>query len=73
MRGRKKQNGKWSRFGTTLQEMEKGLIIDSLQRNNWNRNAVARELGIHRSTLFRKLKLLGIEASRREAGNSSRD
>lgn len=46
-------------------------IIDSLQRNDWNRNAFARELGIHRSTLFRKLKLLGIEAPPRDEGNPS--
>jgi PAS domain S-box-containing protein len=71
VRGRRKQNGGEPHSGTTLQEMEEGLIIDSLQRNDWNRNTVARELGIHRSTLFRKIKLLGIEAPCRDEGNPS--
>lgn len=36
------------------------LIIDALTRNNYNRNAAARSLGIHKSTLFRRIKKLGI-------------
>jgi DNA-binding NtrC family response regulator len=39
---------------------EKELIKQSLIRNRGNRTLVARELGIHRSTLWRKMKLLGI-------------
>ena len=35
---------------------EKDIIIDALKRNSYNRLAAARELGIHKSTLFRKLK-----------------
>lgn len=35
-------------------------IIDALERNHYNRQAAARELGIHKSTLFRKIKTLGI-------------
>ena len=45
-----------------LEETEKALIIQTLMRNNGNRAATARELGIHKSTLFRKIKSLGIEA-----------
>ena len=44
-----------------LRDAEKQLILDSLRRNKWNRLAAARELGIHKSTLFRKIKALGIE------------
>jgi len=45
--------------GLTLAEMEKVLIRDALRRNNDNRAAAARELGVDASTLFRKLKTLG--------------
>ncbi|HLP75385.1 MAG TPA: helix-turn-helix domain-containing protein, partial [Candidatus Paceibacterota bacterium] len=46
--------------GMTLEQMEKLLIRDALRRNNDNRAATARELGVDTSTLFRKLKALGI-------------
>ncbi|MFZ5562982.1 MAG: sigma-54 interaction domain-containing protein [Thermodesulfobacteriota bacterium] len=35
-------------------------ITDALARNGFNRNAAARDLGIHKSTLFRKMHRLGI-------------
>jgi DNA-binding NtrC family response regulator len=55
--------------GLTLAEMEKLLIRDALRRNEGNRAAAARELGVDASTLFRKLKTLGdaIEPSERKA------
>ena len=37
------------------------LITDALARNNYNRSAAAKDLGIHKSTLFRKIKKLGME------------
>ncbi len=37
------------------------LISDALARNNYNRNAAARDMGIHKSTLFRRIKKLGIK------------
>jgi PAS domain S-box-containing protein len=40
---------------------EKELIISALKKNNFNRIATARHLGMHKSTLFRKIKKLGIE------------
>jgi len=46
---------------TNLKQMEKILITDALRRNDGNRAAAARELGIHKSTLFRKIKALGIK------------
>ena len=36
------------------------LITDALARNNFNRSAAAKDLGIHKSTLFRRIKTLGI-------------
>jgi PAS domain S-box-containing protein len=47
--------------GMTLEAMERFLIANALQRHNGNRTAAARQLGINPSTLFRKLKALGIE------------
>jgi transcriptional regulator with PAS, ATPase and Fis domain len=37
------------------------LISDALARNNYNRNAAAKDLGVHKSTLFRRIKKLGIK------------
>jgi PAS domain S-box-containing protein len=44
----------------TLRQMEATMIEQALRRNNGNRTAAARELGINASTLFRKLKNLNI-------------
>lgn len=47
--------------GTTRNnKSEKAIILESLQRNKGNRTRVAEELRIHRSTLWRKLKMHGI-------------
>ena len=35
-------------------------IRAALERNNYNRLAAARELGIHKTTFFRRIKKLGI-------------
>ena len=40
--------------------VESQAIIEALKRNNYNRTAAARDLGIHKSTFFRKIKNLGI-------------
>ncbi len=47
--------------GTSLQSIEAFHITDALRRHGGNCRATAQELGIHRSTLFRKIKALGIE------------
>ena len=49
------------RGAVTLQAIEVALIADALRRHAGNRKAAAQELGIHPSTLFRKVKALGIE------------
>jgi PAS domain S-box-containing protein len=48
--------------GMTLRELESIHLTDALRRNQGNRKAAAKELGIHPSTLFRKIRDLGIEA-----------
>ena len=54
------------RGGATLEEMGKIFIAAALQRHGWNRRNAAKELGIHRSALRRKLKPLGIEEPEQE-------
>ena len=44
-----------------LHSVETQVIIDALKRNKYNRLKTARYLGIHKSTLFRKIKKLGID------------
>ncbi len=46
---------------TTFKDVEAAFLLNALKRNGWNRLQTARELGIHKSTLFRKIKSLGIE------------
>jgi DNA-binding NtrC family response regulator len=48
--------------GSSLRDMEMHSILAALESNGWNRAATARELGIHKTTLFRKLKKFGIRA-----------
>jgi len=42
------------------EKSEKEMIIETLKRYNGNRSRTAIELGMHRSTLWRKIKTLGI-------------
>jgi PAS domain S-box-containing protein len=61
------------RSGLTLEEMEKLLIADALRRHDGNRKAAAEELGIHPSTLFRKIKALEIEAPEHDGRHRAED
>jgi len=45
----------------TIKQMEIILIIQALRRNKGNKTATAKELGIDKSTLFRKMKTFGIK------------
>jgi len=44
----------------SVSEAERRLISEALARNDGNRASTAQELGMHRATLFRKMKLLGL-------------
>jgi PAS domain S-box-containing protein len=48
------------RMEKAVNAVESQAIIEALKRNNYNRTAAARDLGIHKSTFFRKIKNLGI-------------
>jgi DNA-binding NtrC family response regulator len=48
-------------------------IRDVLTAHNWNENATARELGMHRNTLYRTMKELGIEGRRNHSVVATRE
>jgi transcriptional regulator with PAS, ATPase and Fis domain len=48
-------------MGEAVKSTEAQIILDALERNRNNRLATARELGIHKSTLFRKIRMLGLD------------
>jgi PAS domain S-box-containing protein len=45
----------------SVRAAEAQSILDALKRNHFNRLAAARELGMHKTTLFRKIKALGLD------------
>jgi len=48
----------------TLAEIEAHAIYETLARHNWKRLATARELGINKTTLWRKMKRFKLEFPR---------
>ncbi|MFN8742244.1 MAG: sigma-54-dependent transcriptional regulator [Pirellula sp.] len=44
-----------------LEGPERQIILSALKANSWNRNVTADLLGINRTTLYKKMKKLGIE------------
>jgi len=53
----------------SIKDMEAIFLTNALRRNDWNRMKTARQLGIHKSTLFRKIKALHIQVPK--TGNLS--
>jgi PAS domain S-box-containing protein len=47
-------------------EMEKTFLYEALRRNAWNRKATAASLGIHPSTLWRKMKRLNLHVPKQK-------
>lgn len=52
---------------TALAHPERQLIIDALDRHGWRRDAAARALGINRTTLYKKVKRLGMDLTALES------
>ena len=44
-----------------LEGPERQIILQCLRENNWNRNATAEQLAVNRTTLYKKMKKLGLE------------
>ncbi len=47
-------------FTDIVRKSEREVLIAALQRNSYNCSATAKELGIHKTTLYRKIKKLNI-------------
>lgn len=43
-----------------LEVPERAIILSALEQHHWNRNATAEALGINRTTLYKKMKRLGL-------------
>ncbi|MEE4166306.1 MAG: sigma 54-interacting transcriptional regulator [Desulfocapsaceae bacterium] len=56
---------------TALQEAERKTISSALQQSNYNRSAAAARLGMHKSTLFRKIKKLAIPLPEQDGRHSN--
>jgi PAS domain S-box-containing protein len=54
-------NAAFSNNPRTLKDIEKNAILHALRRNNWKKLVTARELGINKNTLRRKIVTYGIE------------
>ena len=51
-----------------MEEAERRVIIDMLERTNWNQTEAAERFQVPLSTLNQKIKRLGIEIRRRSVG-----
>jgi transcriptional regulator with PAS, ATPase and Fis domain len=49
-----------------LRATESRVILEALERHHFNRAAAARDLGMHKSTLYRKIKAMGIRLPERD-------
>ncbi len=47
---------------SSLKDAEAKFLLQALNSNNWNRLETARQLGIHKTTLYRKMRTLGIKS-----------
>jgi len=45
----------------SIESLEKDFTYEILRKNNWNRTAAAAQMGIHPTTLWRKIKRLNLE------------
>ena len=50
----------------TIDDVEKEILLNALKRKKFNCRATAKELGIHRSTLYRKFDKFGIKRAKEE-------
>lgn len=49
-----------------IRSTEAGIILEALKRNDYNRRATAEELGMHKTTLYRRLRIMGIKLPDRD-------
>ncbi|MDR3258057.1 MAG: hypothetical protein LBT51_00395, partial [Fusobacteriaceae bacterium] len=51
-----------------VENYEKELLIAVLEKNNWNCSDAAREMGIHRSAIYKKIKKYGLTYQVKKTG-----
>jgi len=54
-------------IATTMNDMESLFLIAALKRNNWSRKDTAKQIGVNPSTLYRKIKKLGLKIPNEES------
>ena len=54
----------WRSLKDALREPERQIIIETLERVGWNKKEAAKVLGINRTTLYNKMKELGLISKR---------
>lgn len=60
-KGREKSEKPSHERAGSLKDVERSYIYEALSRNDWNRSATAAEMGVHPTTLWRKMRRLNIE------------
>ncbi len=50
-----------NRLRDAMEAPERQIILQTLREHHWNRNATAEKLGINRTTLYKKMKRLGLD------------
>ena len=56
-------NKETSEKAFSIETIEKNIILETLRKNNWSRKATAKQMGIHPSTLWRKIKRLNLKTA----------
>jgi len=56
----------------SFKQMEASFLMNALRRHGWNRVETAKALGIHKTTLFRKINALGLTPPRGRTRNDER-
>ena len=56
----------------SLETVEKEFIRETLRKNNWNRKATAAQMGIHPTTLWRRIKRLNIKTPKQNGRSRKR-
>ena len=56
----------------SIETMEKDIILETLRKNNWNRKTTAVQMGIHPSTLWRKIKRLNLKIPKQDGRSKNK-
>jgi len=56
----------------SIETMEKDIILETLRKNNWNRKTTAAQMGIHPSTLWRKIKRLNLKIPKQDGRSKNK-